>query len=125
MDGTMLLMFSIVGIIALIILGLALTNRIIFKMAARNFVRRKAQSVIVIAGLMIGTAIISSALVVQDTMTYAFEVDVYNRLGEVDEDIMGLNSIGTVTYFSESIYDSMYNKLTNFPKIDGVAPIIS
>ena len=97
MDGIILLLLYIVGIIALIILILGLTNRIIFKMAARNFARRKAQSVIVIAGLMIGTAIISSALVVQDTMTNGFEVNVYHSLGEVDEEILGLNSFGTVT----------------------------
>ena len=65
MDFLLLFLLTLVGIITVIILILALTNRIIFKMAARNFARRKAQSVIVIAGLMIGTAIISSALVVQ------------------------------------------------------------
>jgi putative ABC transport system permease protein len=124
MDGTLLFFIFIVGIIILIIVILGLMNRIIFKMAARNFSRRKAQSVIVIAGLMIGTAIISSALVVQDTMTNGFEVDVYQRLGDVDEEIWGLNSFGTVTYFSESIYNSMTNNLTSVPEIDGVAPVI-
>ena len=125
MNGTIVLMFSIVGIIALIIMILALTNRIVFKMAARNFARRKAQSVIVIAGLMIGTAIISSALVVQDTMTYAFEVDIYHALGEVDEEISGISPFGTATYFRESVYDSIANNLTNDPNIDGVAPMVS
>jgi putative ABC transport system permease protein len=125
MDSTVLFLLILVGIITLTIIILAVTNRIIFKMAARNFVRRKAQSVIVIAGLMIGTAIISSALVVQDTMTYAFEVDVYHSLGEVDEEIWGLNSFGTVTYFDESIYHALSVNLSTEPNIEAVAPVIS
>jgi putative ABC transport system permease protein len=125
MNGTIILMFSIIGIIALIIIILAVTNRIVFKMAARNFARRKAQSVIVIAGLMIGTAIISSALVVQDTMTYAFEVDVYYSLGEIDEEIRGYNSFGSYVYFSDSVYDSITNDLQEFPEVEAVAPVIT
>ena len=86
MDEVLGMMLFIVIILAAVIAVLAATNRIIFKMAVRNFSRRKIQSVIVIGGLMIGTAIISSSLVVQDTMVYMFEVDVYRSLGEVDED---------------------------------------
>jgi putative ABC transport system permease protein len=125
MNVTLLFLLSIVGIITLIIIILALTNRIIFKMAARNFARRKAQSVIVIAGLMIGTAIISSALVVSDTMTYAFEIDVYYSLGEVDEEIWGFNSFGTITYYNESIYDFIAKDLESVSDIEAVAPVIS
>jgi putative ABC transport system permease protein len=125
MNGTVFLLSILVGIVTLMIIILALTNRIIFKMAARNFTRRKAQSVIVIAGLMIGTAIISSALVVQDTMTNAFEVDVYYSLGEVDEEIWGINSFGTVAYFNESIYDTLSANLTSVPEIEALAPVIS
>ncbi|MCK5561159.1 MAG: hypothetical protein KAJ51_11215, partial [Thermoplasmata archaeon] len=125
MDGTLLILLIIVIIVTLIIATLAVTNRIIFKMAVRNFTRRKAQSVIVIAGLMIGTAIISASLVVQDTMTYAFEVDVYRSLGEIDEEIWGLNQYGTVVYFNESIYDEIAFSLSPVPEIEAVAPVIS
>jgi putative ABC transport system permease protein len=114
-------------ILVIIIAVLALSNRIIFKMAVRNFTRRKAQSVIVIAGLMIGTAIISSALVVSDTMTNTFEVDAYRSLGEVDEEIWGIETWSTVTfyrYFSESIYDSMSENLSTVSGIESVAPVI-
>jgi predicted PurR-regulated permease PerM len=125
MDGTLTVLMFIVLIIVLAITVMALTNRIIFKMAARNFSRRKAQSAIVISGLMIGTAIISSALVVQDTVTYANEVDVYRSLGEIDEEVWGLNNFGTVAYFSESIYESMDRNLSSIPEIEAVAPVIS
>jgi putative ABC transport system permease protein len=125
MDGIMIMILFVVIIIALIIAVLAVTNRIIFKMAARNFARRKIQSIIVIGGLMIGTAIISSSLIVQDTMVYMFEIDVYRSLGEVDEDIWGLNTFGTVEYFNESIYESLAENLSSVDGIEAVAPVIA
>jgi ABC-type lipoprotein release transport system permease subunit len=106
----------LVIIIIVVIAALAMTNRIIFKMAVRNFSRRKIQSFIVICGLMIGTAIISSSLVVRDTMRNAFEEEVYRSLGEVDEEIWGEESWTNVAffrYFSESIYDSMARNLSS------------
>ncbi len=125
MDDFLFILLILVIIITVIIAVLAVMNRIIFKMAFRNFARRKAQSVIVICGLMIGTAIISSALVVQDTMTYGFEVSTYHSLGEVDEDIWGLNAFGTVIYYNESIYDSISKELTSVRDIEAVVPLIS
>ena len=127
MDPIVSLLLFMVIILMVIIAVLALSNRIIFKMAVRNFTRRKAQSVIVIAGLMIGTAIISSALVVSDTMTNTFEVEVYRSLGEVDEEIWSSETWSTVTfyrYFSESIYHSMSQNLSSVPGIESVAPVI-
>ncbi len=125
LDGLLFLLLVLVIIITLVVAGLAVTNRIIFKMAARNFARRKAQSVIVILGLMIGTSIISSALVVRDTMTNNFEVSTYRSLGELDEDIWGINAFGTVTYFSEDLYDKVSSSISSLPEIDGVVPVIS
>jgi putative ABC transport system permease protein len=74
---------------------------------------------------MIGTAIISSSLVVQDTMVYLSEVSVYRSLGEVDEDIWGMNSFGTVEYFNESIYESVSENLLTVDGIEAVAPVIA
>ncbi|UCG69392.1 MAG: ABC transporter permease, partial [Thermoplasmata archaeon] len=127
MDPIVNFLLFLVIIIVVVIAALALTNRIIFKMAARNFARRKAQSVIVISGLMIGTAIISSALVVSDTMTNTFEVDVYRSLGEVDEEIWGTDTWSTVTfykYFDESVYDLISQELSTIPEIEAMAPVI-
>jgi putative ABC transport system permease protein len=124
MDALLLYLLILVGIITLLIAALALTNRMIFKMAARNFARRKTQSVIVIAGLMIGTSIISASLVVGDTMGNFSEINVYSSLGEIDEDIWGFSQYGTVVYFNESISDSISANLSTVPEIDAVAPVI-
>jgi putative ABC transport system permease protein len=74
---------------------------------------------------MIGTAIISSSLTVQDTMVYMSEVDVYRSLGEIDEDIWGLNSFGTLEYFNESIYETLSANLSTVDGIESVAPVIA
>jgi ABC-type antimicrobial peptide transport system permease subunit len=124
MDMIPILLIAGVVIVTIIIIYLALTNKILFKMATRNFTRRKAQSVIVIAGLMIGTSLISASLVVRDTMTYGSEVGTYYNLGEIDEEIWGLSQYGTVVYYNESIYDSVNNDLSTLPEIEAVAPVI-
>jgi putative ABC transport system permease protein len=127
MDPIVSFLMLMVIILILIIAALGLSNRIIFKMAVRNFTRRKAQSVIVIAGLMIGTAIISSALVVSDTMTNTFEVDAYRSLGEVDEEIWGSETWSTVTfyrYFNESIYHTISENLSTVSGIESIAPVV-
>ena len=55
------------------------------RLAARNIGRRKSRVLIVVAGLLVGTAIISSSLVVGDTLSYIFLEDVYARLDAIDE----------------------------------------
>jgi hypothetical protein len=97
-------------------------HRVIFKMAARNFARRKAQSAIVVAGLMIGTAIISASLVVGDTMRYLFEDGTYHALGEVDEQIYGQSPYGTNQYFSERVFSSLSENLSGVEGIQSLAP---
>jgi putative ABC transport system permease protein len=124
MDIIPFLLIILVGIVTLVIIILALKNRIVFKMAVNNFTRRKAQSVIVIAGLMIGTSIISASLVVQDTISYGSEITVFQSLGEIDEDIWGLNQYGTVVYFNESIYKTISINLSTVSDIEAIAPVI-
>jgi putative ABC transport system permease protein len=125
MDGLLFLLLLGVLAIALSVAVLALASRVIFKMAARNFARRKAQSAIVVAGLMIGTAIISASLVVGDTMRYIFVNQTYHDLGETDEQIFGTSQFGTSTWFSENVYVSMRENLSKVEGIQAVVPAIT
>src|SRR2546430_12464356 len=61
-----------VSVLFLIAAWLMLSDRITVRMAVRNFTRRKTSMAIVIIGLMIGTAMISGALVTGDTLTELF-----------------------------------------------------
>jgi len=77
--------------LAAVLVGLALGVVLVFsrpllaRLAARNIARRKVRVAIVLAGLLVGTAIIASSLVVGDTLGYIFVGDVYVRLDAIDE----------------------------------------
>src|SRR3989475_3270802 len=73
----------VVGIVLVSILIAA--RPLLARLAARNIRRRTTRVVIVLLGLLVGTAVISSSLVVGDTLSYIFLEDVYIRLGAVDE----------------------------------------
>ena len=94
------------------------------RLAARNIGRRKSRVLIVVAGLLVGTAIISSSLVVGDTLSYIFLEDVYVRLGAIDE-LVSNEFNGQLFSFSESNFTQIAADLAawNTP-IDGIAPAL-
>src|SRR5688500_2628618 len=82
--------------------GLAMwRSPILARMAVRNAVRRPRQTATVVAGLMVGTAIVSAALVAGGSAAYAIRGYVYQSLGHIDESV----SIEGYPYFSQSVYD--------------------
>ncbi len=112
----------VVGLVlVLVLLGL---RPLLARLAARNIERRKARVAIVVAGLLIGTAIISSSLVVGDTLRYIFLQDVYVRLDAIDE--MVWNSFnGNLNSFNASYYPQIRADLqAQGAPVDGVAPVL-
>jgi putative ABC transport system permease protein len=71
-------LLALVSAIGLAIAVLTQRNPILLRMALRNLARRKGYAVIVVCGLTIGTAMIASALIYQDTQEYYLVKDVYN-----------------------------------------------
>jgi hypothetical protein len=53
-----------IGVVA----ALALRNRFLARLGLRNLARRRGRAALIVAGLMLGTTIITSALVTGDTM---------------------------------------------------------
>ena len=125
--------FIIVVAVVFIIVGiLALRNPSLRKMAARNLARRKGNTAIVIIGLLIGTAIVTSSFVMGDTMGFVFENAVNEQLGEIDELVhtpggnQSSNETGLFSYFNQSYYDDLAEArgLGQLPSVDGLLPII-
>ena len=99
-------------VLLLISLGMMLRDRLTFRMALRNFVRRKTSMAIVILGLMIGTAMISGSLVTQDTFTELFTRGAYYGYGFADEVVYAFNVTGAgYQYFPASISASLSSQL--------------
>jgi putative ABC transport system permease protein len=77
----LLLCMGVVGFIAW-------RRPVIFKLGVRNIPRRKAQTVLIVIGLMLSTLIISAALGTGDTLNRSVSTQVYDQLGPVDEIIV-------------------------------------
>jgi len=58
---------------------------VIFKLGVRNIPRRKAQTILIVVGLMLSTLIIAAAFGTGDTLNHSVSATVYRQLGPVDE----------------------------------------
>ena len=124
----------IVAVLLLISLGMMLRDRLTLRMALRNFTRRKTNMALVIAGLMIGTAMISGSLVTGDTLTELFTRGAYFGYGHADEVVYARNSTtfgfqgSAYQYFGYNVYQSLSTGLSNYPSagpdVVGVTPEI-
>ena len=71
------------GLLATVVL--ALRGPLTRRLALRQVNRRRAEAALVVAGSVLGTAIIVGSLVVGDTLDRSFRQDAYRYLGVVDE----------------------------------------
>lgn len=82
------IMLALLGLLA-VALGTVgwvfLRNRVMFMIGVRNIPRRRAQTTLIIIGLMLSTLIISAAFSIGDTADYSITSTTYNRLHSVDE----------------------------------------
>lgn len=117
-------------VIVLIVLGaiglLVTRRRTLAKMAMRNIVRKKRYTVIITAGLLIATAMISGALVMADTLDYIIKQDTYESTGAVDIVVSAKNLNGVDVYFDESIVQNLTSSISagGTTYIDAAAPAI-
>jgi hypothetical protein len=117
-------------ILVLIALGaigiLVLRRKTLAKMSVRNIVRKRRYTILVVAGLLISTAMISGSLVVADTLDSIVKKNTFDTTGNVDEVVSILDDAGRYSLFNESFaYDlaaSADSGSTSW--IDGAAPAI-
>jgi putative ABC transport system permease protein len=125
---TLLLAVS-VGVVA----ALALRNRVFFKLGLRNVGRRRARTAIIVVGLMLGTAIIASALSTGDTMASTIRSSVVRTLGNTDESVgvkgahataVTVGPTADTAYFPEDRVETVWAAAAGSKLVDGVAPAI-
>src|SRR2546427_9784374 len=78
------------------------------RMSLKNFPRRKTSMALVIAGLMIGTAMISGSLVTGDTLTNLFTRGAYNGYGYADEVVYTQSGGGGDPFFWLRVTPRLY-----------------
>ena len=136
MESLALAIIIILAILVGVVGALALRNRIFLKLGIRNVTRRRARTALIVLGLMLGTTIITSALVTGDTMSHTIRTSAITSLGQTDEfvsvqgaDIDAEVEVGATTgieYFSEDVFPEVEYELLlgHEDLIDGVAPAI-
>jgi putative ABC transport system permease protein len=124
----------LLGFALALIATLALRNRFLLRLGLRNLARRRARAALIVAGLMLGTTIIASALVTGDTMNRTVRASVIESLGRTDElvavrgtDTEGAPAGATSTsadYFPEQDFPAIERALRRTRLVDGVAPAV-
>ena len=86
------------------------------RLALRNARRRPREAMLVIAGSLLGTAIMTGSFVIGDTFTSSIRVFAYDQLGPTDEvvAVVGLEGAETLT---ERLGDFEH------PEVDGLLPL--
>ena len=102
---------------------------ILFRMGLRNLVRRKAQTALIIIGLMLSTLIISAAFATGDTVGYSITNEVYKSLEDVDFVIAydrenAPISDGAPTHLTDRTVRDLQAAFANDPDIDGITGIL-
>ena len=67
---------------------------ILRRLAFRNSARRPRETVLIILGALLGTAIITSSYVVGDTLTSSIHRSAYTQLGPIDEAVLSIPTAG-------------------------------
>ncbi|MDQ3548997.1 MAG: FtsX-like permease family protein [Chloroflexota bacterium] len=132
MTTILIVTLSIMALCLLTTAIIALRNRVIFKMAVRNIPRRKAQTILIMVGLMLSTLIIAASLTTGDTIDYSIKRSSYEGLAEVDETIAyvgntqaeGQISVNNIP-IPASIADELEAALVGNPDVEGIMPILT
>ena len=113
---------------ALAVIGfMALRNRVMLKMGLRNIPRRKAQTALIVAGIMISTLIMAASFATGDTLTYSIRKAVVDGLGTIDEFVLSARAgendqFGGAAYVPIERFTALQQELAGVESIDGLAP---
>jgi putative ABC transport system permease protein len=126
---------------AVILAVLAARDRTSLRIAVRNIPRRKAQSTLIVAGLMLATVLFSAAFTTGDTLTTSLRAQALENIGRVDvvvkaeqpesDDQVAFGPGAGVStapearerYFNAELADEVRGRLADEESVAGVAPL--
>ena len=120
MDAALALLVLVAAVV-LAVLGWAGWRRFPLRIGLGYFFRRKAQVAIVVSGLLIGTAIISSSFVIQSTFGYTIRSAVFRTMDHADVLVDLPAPGGGLAPFPERIAADLRANLSAMPHVDGIA----
>ena len=116
------------AIIAVVILCLALLawrRPVFLKLGLRPIPRRRAQSALIVLGLMLATLIITAAFVTGDTLSHSIRTLAIEGMGEMDETVQMRSGRNVSPYFKMTRYESLASQLGGYPLVDHLLPAIN
>ena len=120
--GIFLVTMAIIGV-------MASRNRIMLKLGLRNIPRRRAQTVLIIIGVMLSSVITAAAFGTGDAITHSIRKNAVEALGNIDEIIVSNraasdDSFGTNPYIPYERFRQLRTELAGVEAVDGIVPMI-
>ncbi|MFN0147800.1 MAG: ABC transporter permease, partial [Dehalococcoidia bacterium] len=130
-----IVLVALLGVAIATVAVIAIKNRTWFRMGVRNLPRRGVQTVLVVAGLMLGTLITTAAFVTGDTIDHSLTKTSYDLLQRSDLEIawngerdfgrdVGAASAGEQAYVDGSVVEALEQQFANDPDIAGFLPAL-
>lgn len=127
-------LLGVSGVGTLLLCASALRNPASFRMGARNIPRRKAQTALIVLGLMLATLLFSASFTTGETLTNSLRAQALENIGQVDvvleaerPDTSDQQIMTAATerskYFEEDLADRARDRLSENNRVEGVAPL--
>ncbi|MCC6382731.1 MAG: FtsX-like permease family protein [Dehalococcoidia bacterium] len=129
MNGIMVALLALLAVCLSAFAAVFLANRTMFRMGVRNIPRRRAQSILVVSGLMLATVIITAAFTTGDVIDYSATRATYDNLQRTDLSVHHFRPVeGDVpfgqTYAPESVTSGLESTFAGDPDIEGFMPFL-
>src|SRR4051794_22018197 len=131
MSGIMTVLVVLLVLCLLSVAWVALRRPVIFKLGVRNIPRRKAQTILIVVGLMLSTLIISAAMTFGDTLNHSVNSQAYDFLGHTDMIVVQSSETTDANInnaisnkIPESSLGLVQNTLADDANVRAVAPIV-
>jgi putative ABC transport system permease protein len=130
LTGTLIAFAAVLAIVAVF----AIRSRVFLRLALRSASRRLGRTALIVAGLMLGTTIITAAFSTGDTMSYTIRSEVLDALGNVDVVVsregaelgatIFVDNLGDIEYIPERFFEDVDDAAAGSEDIDGITPAI-
>ena len=102
----------VVGVVLALVLFQALRRPVLRRLAVRDATRRPTETLLVVAGSLLGTALITGSLIVGDTLDHSIKATAFTQLGPVDE-VVTVPDAGQAALLEDRI------RALDDPRVDG------
>ncbi|MBF6601175.1 MAG: FtsX-like permease family protein [Dehalococcoidia bacterium] len=133
MNDIMVALLILLGLALATVAWVVLRNRVMFLVGVRNIPRRRAQTVLIVIGLMLSTLIISAAFGIGDTVNFSITNQGYSTLRSIDETVQvrtgtgdrGLGEPGVSALpIPQATAAALIPTFTSIPGVDGAVSVL-